>query len=46
MDYTQLGTCNRCYRMRENVSLADESCSCTVTFGLDKDFEVTARRRK
>lgn len=41
IDYTKLGTCNLCYEKRENVSLAHEVCSCTVTFHLDEAFKVT-----
>lgn len=41
IDYTRLGTCNLCYAMRENASMAHEACSCTVTFHLDEAFKVT-----
>lgn len=41
IDYTKAGTCDLCYKKRENVSLANETCNCKVVFNLDKAFEVT-----
>lgn len=39
MDYTEAGTCDRCFEKRKNVSHAAESCSCTVVFALEKPFK-------
>lgn len=46
IDYTKANACKDCYTKRENVSLAHEDCSCSVTFKLDKAFKVTLRCRK
>lgn len=40
LDYTEAGTCDECFAKRKNVSLAGESCSCTVTFAVEKMFKV------
>lgn len=39
MDYTEAGTCDKCFEKRKNLSLAIEPCSCTVFFSLDKPFK-------
>lgn len=41
IDYTEAGTCDLCHKKRGNVSLAHESCDCTVVFTLSKAFKVT-----
>lgn len=41
LDYTEAGTCDKCYEKRKNVSNAAESCSCTVVFAIDKRFKVS-----
>lgn len=39
MDYTEAGTCDKCFEKRKNVSRANEPCSCTVVFSLEKPFK-------
>ncbi|XP_013884307.1 transmembrane protein 30C [Austrofundulus limnaeus] len=39
LDYTELGTCDECFQMRKNVSLAGEPCTCQVEFSIDKKFK-------
>ncbi|XP_003961856.2 transmembrane protein 30C [Takifugu rubripes] len=39
LDYTEAGTCDKCFAKRKDVSLAGESCSCTVTFAIEKMFK-------
>lgn len=39
MDYTEAGTCNDCFKKRQDVSLAAESCVCAVSFTLDKPYK-------
>lgn len=36
LDYTDAGTCDKCFEKRKNVSLAAEGCSCTVMFDVNK----------
>lgn len=43
MDYTEAGTCDKCFGKRKDVSLAGEPCSCTVTFAVEKMFKVRWR---
>lgn len=40
LDYTDAGTCDKCFEKRKNVSHAAEPCSCTVVFNIDKRFKV------
>lgn len=46
LDYTDAGTCNKCFAKRKNVSLAAEQCSCTVMFDVEKLFKVTRLKKK
>uniref|UniRef100_UPI0037E8D9F8 transmembrane protein 30C n=1 Tax=Semicossyphus pulcher TaxID=241346 RepID=UPI0037E8D9F8 len=39
LDYTEAGTCDRCFEKRKDVSLADQACSCTVVFPIEKAFK-------
>ncbi|XP_071334525.1 transmembrane protein 30C [Trachinotus anak] len=39
MDYTEAGTCDKCFEKRKNVSKAGESCSCTVVLSVNKPFK-------
>lgn len=39
MDYTEAGTCNKCFEKRKNVSNAAQECSCKVVFELPKRFK-------
>ncbi|KAM6978857.1 transmembrane protein 30C [Tautogolabrus adspersus] len=39
LDYTEAGTCNVCFEKRKNVSNADQSCSCTMEFSIEKAFK-------
>ncbi|XP_035507230.1 transmembrane protein 30C [Scophthalmus maximus] len=39
LDYTEAGTCDRCFEMRKNVSNAGEGCSCKAVFSLEKPFK-------
>lgn len=43
LDYTEAGTCDKCFDKRKNVSLAGEPCSCIVTFAVKKKFKVRWR---
>lgn len=43
LDYTEAGTCNKCFEKRKKGSLAGEPCSCTVTFDVKKLFKVRRR---
>ncbi|XP_075870754.1 transmembrane protein 30C [Nelusetta ayraudi] len=38
-EYTMAGTCNLCYTKRENMSSAQEECSCMVTLELKTPFK-------
>ncbi|XP_070770431.1 transmembrane protein 30C [Enoplosus armatus] len=39
LDYTEAGTCNKCFERRKNVSNAAQACSCTVVFSIEKAFK-------
>lgn len=39
MDYTEAGTCNKCFEKRKNASNAVQECSCKVVFELGKKFK-------
>ncbi|CAL9690367.1 unnamed protein product [Knipowitschia caucasica] len=39
MDYTEAGTCDKCFEKRKNVSYSSEPCECTVVFSLEKPFK-------
>lgn len=39
LDYTEAGTCDKCFEKRKNVSLSAETCDCAVVFSLEKAFE-------
>ncbi|XP_061580633.1 transmembrane protein 30C [Cololabis saira] len=39
LDYTEAGTCDRCFEMRKNMSLAGEPCSCRLDFSIHKTFK-------
>lgn len=39
LDYTEAGTCNRCFEKRQNVSNAAQPCQCTVVFSIGKKFK-------
>ncbi|KAM9850692.1 transmembrane protein 30C [Aulostomus maculatus] len=39
LDYTEAGTCNKCFEKRKNVSNAAQSCTCTVVFPIEKAFK-------
>lgn len=39
LDYTEAGTCDRCFEKRKNVSNAAQPCSCTVVFSIGKKFK-------
>ncbi|XP_029386098.1 transmembrane protein 30C [Echeneis naucrates] len=39
LDYTEAGTCDKCFEKRKNVSNAGEECSCTVIFSIEKAFK-------
>ncbi|XP_040912561.1 transmembrane protein 30C [Toxotes jaculatrix] len=39
LDYTEAGTCNKCFEMRGNASNALKSCTCTVVFSIQKPFK-------
>lgn len=39
LDYTEAGTCDKCFEQRKNVSNAAQSCSCMVVFPLEKAFK-------
>ncbi|XP_054470999.1 transmembrane protein 30C [Anoplopoma fimbria] len=39
MDYTEAGTCDRCFEMRKNVSNAAQICRCKVEFHIEKAFK-------
>lgn len=39
LDYTEAGTCDRCFEKRKNVSNAAQTCSCTVVFSISKKFK-------
>ncbi|KAK7882398.1 hypothetical protein WMY93_028572 [Mugilogobius chulae] len=39
MDYTDAGTCDKCFEKRKNASYAAEPCSCTVYFTLESAFK-------
>lgn len=43
LDYTEAGTCNKCFEKRKNVSLAAEPCSCVVMFDVNKRLKVKRR---
>ncbi|XP_074550591.1 transmembrane protein 30C [Halichoeres trimaculatus] len=36
LDYTEAGTCDICFEKRKNVSNADQPCTCTVMFPVEK----------
>ncbi|XP_029315549.1 transmembrane protein 30C [Cottoperca gobio] len=36
MDYTEAGTCDKCFEKRKNASNAAQTCSCTVGFNIKK----------
>lgn len=40
LDYTEAGTCNKCFAKRKDVSLAGEPCNCAVIFTVEKMFKV------
>lgn len=40
LDYTDAGTCDKCFEKRKNVSLAAESCTCTIKFDVNKRLKV------
>lgn len=40
LDYTDAGTCDKCFEKRKNVSLAAEPCSCTVMVVVNKKLKV------
>lgn len=44
LDYTDSGTCDKCFEKRKNVSLAAEDCSCTIVFDVDKKLKVKPPR--
>ncbi|XP_023132512.1 transmembrane protein 30C [Amphiprion ocellaris] len=39
MDYTDAGTCDKCFEKRKNASNAAQPCSCKVVFELKKNFK-------
>ncbi|XP_044074011.1 transmembrane protein 30C [Siniperca chuatsi] len=39
LDYTEAGTCNKCFEKRKNVTNAAQTCSCTVVFPIEKAFK-------
>lgn len=39
LDYTEAGTCNKCFEKRKNVSYAADPCTCTVVFEIEKAFK-------
>ncbi|XP_071775319.1 transmembrane protein 30C [Centroberyx gerrardi] len=39
LDYTEAGTCNKCFEKRQNASKALQSCNCTVVFPIEKEFK-------
>nr|XP_020465154.1 cell cycle control protein 50A-like [Monopterus albus] len=39
LDYTEAGTCDKCFEKRKNVSSAAESCICKVVFLVEKPFK-------
>ncbi|KAM3861805.1 transmembrane protein 30C [Diretmus argenteus] len=41
LDYTQAGTCDKCFEKRKNVSHALQTCNCTVVFNIQKAFTGT-----
>lgn len=43
LDYTEAGTCNKCFDKRKDVSRAAEPCTCTVRFEVEKMFKVRWR---
>ncbi|XP_034549379.1 transmembrane protein 30C [Notolabrus celidotus] len=39
LDYTEAGTCDICFEKRKNVSNANQDCTCTVVFPVEKAFK-------
>lgn len=43
LDYTDAGNCSKCFEKRKNVTLAAESCHCSIMFDVNKKFKVKQR---
>ncbi|KAM6934149.1 transmembrane protein 30C [Xenentodon cancila] len=39
LDYTEAGSCSRCFEMKTNASAAAQTCSCKVEFSIEKTFK-------
>lgn len=39
VDYTQAGSCDKCFEQRRNSSNAIHKCNCTVVFSIEKAFK-------
>lgn len=39
LDYTEGGSCDKCFLKRQNASLASQTCYCTVVFTIETPFK-------